>query len=183
MHILHLIVIPKIYEIVLSLVLLALCFASLVVISKFSTLKHTCKCLHVWIQCYNAIVLVSVCFAGVQSAYRAYRKYINLKGPDPQLPDDALQGFTGDQLFLLGFARVRAISWQQLLQLLNFVKSRELGPEKISCFHWTGKCGFGMITKYFHTWDWERFNDGYQTPEYLKRFNIFSIESSAAVIV
>ncbi|KJH52725.1 peptidase family M13 [Dictyocaulus viviparus] len=43
---------------------------------------------------------------GIHAAYRAYRNFINLYGPDPQLPDDELQEFTSDQLFFLSFARV-----------------------------------------------------------------------------
>ncbi|EYC39773.1 hypothetical protein Y032_0641g1028, partial [Ancylostoma ceylanicum] len=42
---------------------------------------------------------------GIRSAFRAYRNYINLHGPDPQLPDDLLQDFTSDQLFFLSFAQ------------------------------------------------------------------------------
>ncbi|KAJ1362431.1 hypothetical protein KIN20_021969 [Parelaphostrongylus tenuis] len=43
---------------------------------------------------------------GIHAAYRAYRNFINLYGPDPQLPDEVMQEFTSDQLFFLSFARV-----------------------------------------------------------------------------
>ncbi|VDM57962.1 unnamed protein product [Angiostrongylus costaricensis] len=43
---------------------------------------------------------------GIHAAYRAYRNFINLYGPDPQLPDEVLQEFTSEQLFFLSFARV-----------------------------------------------------------------------------
>ncbi|KAK5979500.1 neprilysin [Trichostrongylus colubriformis] len=43
---------------------------------------------------------------GIHAAYRAYRNFINLYGPDPQLPDDLLQEFTADQLFFLAFSQV-----------------------------------------------------------------------------
>ena len=43
---------------------------------------------------------------GIHAAFRAYKNYINLNGPDPLLPDGMLQGFTADQLFFLGFAQV-----------------------------------------------------------------------------
>ncbi|XGW29389.1 hypothetical protein V3C99_008868 [Haemonchus contortus] len=43
---------------------------------------------------------------GIHAAYRAYRNFINLYGPDPQLPDDVLQEFTADQLFFLAFSQV-----------------------------------------------------------------------------
>uniref|UniRef100_A0A0K0DLB5 Peptidase_M13 domain-containing protein n=1 Tax=Angiostrongylus cantonensis TaxID=6313 RepID=A0A0K0DLB5_ANGCA len=45
-------------------------------------------------------------FLGIHAAYRAYRNFINLYGPDPQLPDEVLQEFTSEQLFFLSFARV-----------------------------------------------------------------------------
>ncbi|WKY06992.1 hypothetical protein Q1695_006852 [Nippostrongylus brasiliensis] len=43
---------------------------------------------------------------GIHAAFRAYRNFINLYGPDPQLPDSLLQEFTYDQLFFLSFAKV-----------------------------------------------------------------------------
>ncbi|KAK6028279.1 peptidase family M13, partial [Ostertagia ostertagi] len=43
---------------------------------------------------------------GIHAAFRAYRNFINLYGPDPQLPDDLLQEFTNDQLFFLAFSQV-----------------------------------------------------------------------------
>ncbi|VDM70352.1 unnamed protein product, partial [Strongylus vulgaris] len=49
---------------------------------------------------------------GIQSSYRAYRNYVNLKGPDLQLPDELLQGFTLDQLFFLTFAQARSSNFR-----------------------------------------------------------------------
>ena len=43
---------------------------------------------------------------GIHAAFRAYKNYINLYGPDPQLPDGLMGGFTADQLFFLAFAQV-----------------------------------------------------------------------------
>ncbi|CAI2323447.1 unnamed protein product [Caenorhabditis sp. 36 PRJEB53466] len=47
---------------------------------------------------------------GIHSAFRAYKNYVDLYGPDPSLPDDTLQYFNPDQLFFLSFAQV----WCQL---------------------------------------------------------------------
>ncbi|PIC47267.1 hypothetical protein B9Z55_006678 [Caenorhabditis nigoni] len=47
---------------------------------------------------------------GIHSAFRAYKNYVDLYGPDPVLPDDTFQYFNPDQLFFLSFAQV----WCQL---------------------------------------------------------------------
>ncbi|KAF1765822.1 hypothetical protein GCK72_005775 [Caenorhabditis remanei] len=47
---------------------------------------------------------------GIHSAFRAYKNYVDLYGPDPVLPDDSFQYFNPDQLFFLSFAQV----WCQL---------------------------------------------------------------------
>uniref|UniRef100_A0A1I7UUF2 Peptidase_M13 domain-containing protein n=1 Tax=Caenorhabditis tropicalis TaxID=1561998 RepID=A0A1I7UUF2_9PELO len=47
---------------------------------------------------------------GIHSAFRAYKNYVDLYGPDPVLPDDTFQYFSPDQLFFLSFAQV----WCQL---------------------------------------------------------------------
>ena len=49
-------------------------------------------------------------FSGIHSAFRAYKNYVDLYGPDPVLPDDSFQYFNPDQLFFLSFAQV----WCQL---------------------------------------------------------------------
>lgn len=43
---------------------------------------------------------------GIHSAFRAYKNYVDLYGPDPVLPDPQLQYFNPDQLFFLSFAQV-----------------------------------------------------------------------------
>ncbi|KHN81628.1 Neprilysin-2 [Toxocara canis] len=43
---------------------------------------------------------------GIQAAYRAYKNYQNLHGPDPLLNDPIMRQFTHDQLFFMGFAQV-----------------------------------------------------------------------------
>lgn len=47
---------------------------------------------------------------GIHSAFRAYKNYVDLYGPDPVLPDETMQYFNPDQLFFLSFAQV----WCQL---------------------------------------------------------------------
>ncbi|CAJ0574538.1 unnamed protein product, partial [Mesorhabditis spiculigera] len=47
---------------------------------------------------------------GIHSAFRAYKAYVNLHGPDPLLPDDDLSQLTADQLFFIAFAQ----PWCQL---------------------------------------------------------------------
>lgn len=44
--------------------------------------------------------------AGMQAAYRAYRNYQNLNGPDPLLNDPIMRQFTHDQLFFMGYAQI-----------------------------------------------------------------------------
>lgn len=43
---------------------------------------------------------------GMHAAFRAYKNYINLNGPDPLLPDPMMAQFTADQLFFMSFAQV-----------------------------------------------------------------------------
>uniref|UniRef100_A0A915A9T1 Uncharacterized protein n=1 Tax=Parascaris univalens TaxID=6257 RepID=A0A915A9T1_PARUN len=43
---------------------------------------------------------------GIRAAYRAFKNYENLNGPDPLLDDPIMRQFTPDQLFFLGFAQV-----------------------------------------------------------------------------
>uniref|UniRef100_F1KQT8 Neprilysin-1 n=1 Tax=Ascaris suum TaxID=6253 RepID=F1KQT8_ASCSU len=43
---------------------------------------------------------------GMQAAYRAYRNYQNLNGPDPLLNDPIMRQFTHDQLFFMGYAQI-----------------------------------------------------------------------------
>uniref|UniRef100_F1KPL9 Neprilysin-1 n=1 Tax=Ascaris suum TaxID=6253 RepID=F1KPL9_ASCSU len=43
---------------------------------------------------------------GIHAAYRAFKNYENLNGPDPLLNDPIMRQFTPDQLFFLGFAQV-----------------------------------------------------------------------------
>ncbi|VDK84232.1 unnamed protein product, partial [Cylicostephanus goldi] len=38
---------------------------------------------------------------GIQSSYRAFRNFVNLNGPDPQLPDDELQEQVNNKLNML----------------------------------------------------------------------------------
>ncbi|CAI5441977.1 unnamed protein product [Caenorhabditis angaria] len=47
---------------------------------------------------------------GIHSAFRAYKNYVDLYGPDPVLPDARFQYFSADQLFFLSFAQI----WCQL---------------------------------------------------------------------
>lgn len=42
---------------------------------------------------------------GIQAAYKAFKAYEALNGPDPLLPGD-LSLFNSDQLFFIGFAQV-----------------------------------------------------------------------------
>ncbi|PIO69594.1 peptidase family M13 [Teladorsagia circumcincta] len=57
---------------------------------------------------------------GIHAAFRAYRNFINLYGPDPQLPDDLLQEFTNDQLFFLAFSQVSGFPDVRLPQEFHF---------------------------------------------------------------
>ncbi|VDM43568.1 unnamed protein product [Toxocara canis] len=43
---------------------------------------------------------------GIHTAWRAYHDYVSQYGPDPQLPDPVLKGFTHDQLFFMAFAQI-----------------------------------------------------------------------------
>ncbi|CAJ0937533.1 unnamed protein product, partial [Mesorhabditis belari] len=47
---------------------------------------------------------------GIHSAFRAYKAFANLNGPDPLLPDDELSQLTAEQLFFIAFAQ----DWCQL---------------------------------------------------------------------